>query len=56
MQILAKEGLKVRPLTLLSAEIVKERHDSPLDPGVRGVSDTGIHCIGASSVNVSVPF
>ena len=56
MQIVARDGLMVRPLTVLVVERLSERHDSPLDPGGTDVTKTATHCILASSVNKRVPF
>ena len=55
-QIVADEGLKVRPVTLLVAERLRERHISSLDTGVTADSETATHCVVASSVNNRVPF
>ena len=56
MQIVAREGLKVRPVTVLVAERLRERHDSSLVTVVTDDSETAMHCIMAPSVNNKVSF
>ena len=54
--MLAREGLSVRPVTVVAAERARERHDSSVEPAVTDETDTATHCMVASSVNNRVPF
>ena len=54
--MVAREGLRVRPETVVGDERERERHDSSVDPGLTDDTDTATNCILTSSVNNRVPF
>ena len=55
-QIVAVDGLRVRPGTVVVVDSVRVRQDSSVEPGVTDDTDTATHCMMASSVNNRVPF
>ena len=56
MHTVAREGLRVRPVTVLVAARLRVRHSSSAEPRLTDAIDTVTHCMVASSVNTIVPF
>ena len=52
----AREGLRVRPVTVVLLDSVRVRQDSSVEPGLTDDTETATHCMVASSVNKKVPF
>lgn len=50
--IVAREGLRVRPLIVLDVDKLSDK----LDPALLDASETATHCRVTSSVNSRVPF